>query len=757
MMMTLSHTHFNGESNPSAGGAISPELTATTGWSTQLMIPTAGYGLSAAPTKLSSTLPLGLLLRQEYRFIAFILLVGALLTSVYFLLFYKPLYESSTDVYVKNIIKSPLVASLDAGPTVKTESGYSNPLFNFQQVWQSDLLAGKLWSLMDDELRADLRANDVATEEQFKRYFTKKLVSSSIIPSSDVLALSVLWPNQEHAPQVASLAVKAFKAVNLELQKEMTAPQEVRLNTQLKALSDKLTAIRRTIKNYKIAAGAVAVTEEGTDMTRVRVDLEQQLELLNGTEQSHSRRVAELKRQLQVGSPAQAIASVAVGDDPYLVSLQTQLATLRDQKGRLLAKFTEEYPDVQQVQGQISALEASIGKRKLESVGSASGTRGFYDKARTSLTYDLAKAQADLTATQGQKTAIVRGIATLKGKANALPAKEYELKELMKVESALALEYEALHSKQLEATLRDDSLIDNLMILSPASLGKLDVKGAIFELMGWLALFTVLATVGAWAKDALQNKWVTSDVLQEVTATPILACLQWDNKQLNRTSNKLRQQWLKLGQTLLSQTETSQGEAPLLGLFSTVTVRHQSQLMDNLAHAYSNLGKRPLVVEPISSDLGRLEQEGHYLNLGVLEPTLTQLNQALRDFPERAEQLAQSQINTWQRQIREYSADGRPLEGLVLSISHSPDSVSRLMASRGYAILLQALRQEVDVVLVNTPAAEPNDALATAIASYVDSGVVYVSPSSKRQHLVTLLNELKQLELPVLGLVTRQA
>jgi uncharacterized protein involved in exopolysaccharide biosynthesis len=705
----------------------------------------------------------GLLLKQEKHWILGVFLVGLVLTAVYFSLLYHGSYKTEADVFIKDVPRSAVVADYSTNSLVKTESGYSNPLFNYQQVLKSELLASKLYPMVKDKFPADLKQLKIKDETSFNRVLSNKVITSKILPSSDVLKIVIKWPDPQHAEIMANEVIQAFKKTNIDLQRNVTHTQKGHLDVQLETLSNELTAVRKAIRSFKLNNSAVEIGSEGEGLVKVRVDLEHQLELLEGQIRFNRSRVGQLKHMLSVSSAKSAVQASSVGEDPYLVRTQALLSDLEEQRAKLKAKFTDEYPDVQAMTNQIEQIKKDMATRRQESLGGATSKRGLYDKTSTTLAYDLAKAQAELVSLQSQKSAIASGVGNLRAKTLLLPNKELGLKELEKKESSLLFAYEALRGKQLEARIKDEAVIDNLVVLSAPSEGTLDITGLVLDLAGWLLLFAGLAVASAWVKDSITNRWNSKEALESLTQLPVLTCIPWRTALMpaaqERAALRAQNEWFKLAQHL--KQVVAQNDAKIIGLFSTVNYRHQSSLISSLAYAFTKNGQIPLVLEPLQLS-GEALATGNeavspesLLSLGTLEALIDQVSGVIRQNPTQADLLISQAVVQWKQQLATAATHGKPFTGLSLAVTNQPEKIMPLFASEALTRILTALAKEVDCILVNAPALDSEDATVMSVALAVDGALVYVSPKSKRPLLKRMLVDFEKLNCPVLGLLSR--
>jgi uncharacterized protein involved in exopolysaccharide biosynthesis len=112
-------------------------------------------------------------------------------------------------------------------------------------VLKSELLASKLYPLVKDKFPADLKQLKIKDETSFNRVLSNKVITSKILPSSDVIKIVIKWPDPQHAEVMANEVIQAFKKTNIELQRNVTHTQKGHLDVQLETLSNELSAVRK--------------------------------------------------------------------------------------------------------------------------------------------------------------------------------------------------------------------------------------------------------------------------------------------------------------------------------------------------------------------------------------------------------------------------------------------------------------------------------------------------------------------------------
>jgi capsular exopolysaccharide synthesis family protein len=160
------------------------------------------------------------------------------------------------------------------------------------------------------------------------------------------------------AADYANLVVDSYREASASARWNSTQQQSAWLRRQLEDLRNKLQKAEGDLQSYRVAAGLLA---PGTD---VRVDQLKQIqdELTRAQAERMARQSAY---EVAVLSPIETLPQVI--DNERLNAHQAKLADLRRELAELSAEFTPEHYRVRRVQAQLAETEATI-KRERESV-----------------------------------------------------------------------------------------------------------------------------------------------------------------------------------------------------------------------------------------------------------------------------------------------------------------------------------------------------------------------------------------------------
>lgn len=723
----------------------------------------------SSPASLSSQSP-ALLIRallQERLLVGLGLAIGLVLLAAYWVFFHVPTYETTAKLYVRNIRKENVIGQYGGGSTVRSESGYSNPLFNYLQMIESQKLAARLYEPYNSQYSDDMARFSVYSMPKWYRLYPK-LVRAKVVPSTDIIKISFQWSDAEDAPKAFEALIDEFKSMNLGILNQTGGDRRDYLEGELKRIDTELTETRERIQQFQVSEHAVDLQNELQSLTQMRVRLEEQAQLLRGKVEFSKQKYARLANQLNLPDAEAALKATGIGTDPYLVRLRHDLAAMQQEYARGLTKMTDKHPEIIALKSELMLMERQIADRQAAIVGNAARSNqfpGIYDEAAAGLVGDFARVEADLVSQQAQLESLRRSIASIQNQEGEIPAKKVMMEQLSKREKSLATAYDDVLNSLMEASLKEKQVADNIEILSAPSKAKpvllpVVVKGVAFILFGLM-----LGLGMAWFKRDIQDNWVSADEMSEYTQWPVLGVVPWldklkDDPQNAKASRSLRDlSYVQLTDLLVNRTYVTteaHQRAQWLSFVSPVDSRSANPTISNVAAQLVNRGKKVVVIElePHIDYRKSLMvwREGRH----EFTDLITKLNEHVyKPSPiSKAELREQVMQACWEVSHPSLSqSEGR---FYYLPKTKQRVFVDDLVASPGFAEFMQVLKSAVDFVLMDLPA-KPWVLPDMSHVLRQSDGVVVVTPlNGHRKALMQGMHQLNRLGANVLGVIARE-
>ncbi len=703
------------------------------------------------------------IIKKQEKAILYGISTGFIVFIFYLVLLYIPLYNSTAKLFVRNIPLNNTITSYGEGSTIKSESGYSNPLFNLKQLLKSEKVATKLYLQYEKQLPEDLKKYGVKTRASWIGKYSKA-VNAKIEPSTDIIKIAYKWSNKKTAQKALNILITEFKNTNLELRKSIETKQREYLDTQLVKISNELDEMRTQIKDYKVNNKAIDVQNEITEITKARVSLEKQYQVIQSQISYNKKKMEDLCSQLNISNASTALRSTAIGEDPYLIKLNQQLSLAQQAYSSLSAKFTDQYPDVIAVKNEIELLENNIKTRQKESLGEFMVSRGIYDKPSQDIVTDVARVQAERVSLKAQSVSLEQGIKNLDTKIALLPSKKLGLEELQKQEKALADAYSRIKQKQMEAKIKENQIMDNIIVLSPPSSPSALTTSIVSKFICFILLGFFGAICFIWIKEDLNDRWVDSNEIEEVSGHKILGVIPWvqNNEDFSQAFIKKAEsvQGIAFGNIAMNIVSKSySNNAQSVMFISTNYNRGKSSIIPNITSALAKSNRSVVLIDTDFTNPARLLQDletqiPHYSK--DLPDIITEINRHKRlnqsiknDYVNGL--ISQILIPITFRSKRETDASFN-----YLCATKEYNNINDFVSTQGFKTILEHLKLHYEIILIDTPAKPVIYPEFTSLIDITDSVVVISGMSTKKDILLKLLQHLKKMNTKVLGIIPRE-
>jgi polysaccharide chain length determinant protein (PEP-CTERM system associated) len=297
--------------------------------------------------------------------------------------------------------------------------------------------------------------------------------------------------------RIASLFIEA----NLKLREKQAVGTSEFLDSQLKETKAKLDAQEEKVRRYKMQYSGGLPEELATNLTNL-TRLQQQESMIAGDIRDTMNRKIALQTQLNMV----ARGSKAIIHDDGKVEIDTSedsatviakdLTEKRNQLTELSARYTDKYPDVVRLRGEVKELEKKLAEIPMSvrsSIGneknvSKSPTYSPMTKESQLLKTQISSIEADIKALNREKEILRRNILSIQTHVNQAPRRDQEMLTITRDYNNLKEQYNELQRRKTEAKISQDLELrtkgDQFQILDPANLPKKPFKPNIIQILG---------------------------------------------------------------------------------------------------------------------------------------------------------------------------------------------------------------------------------------------------------------------------------
>jgi polysaccharide chain length determinant protein (PEP-CTERM system associated) len=322
---------------------------------------------------------------------------------------------------------------------------------------------------------------------------------------NDAFSISFLHEDPMIAMLTASRLASLFIEEQSKLREKQATGTSEFLASQLKETKSKLDAQEQIVKRYKMHYSGGLPEELATNMTNMS-RLQGQENMVAAEIRDARNRVVSLRTQLNLmerGTHAiihdDGKVEVDTSEDSA-AAISKDLTEKRNQLTALSAKFTDQYPDVVRLRGEVEELENKLAAIPMSVRASKENEKGTQnttkylpltgremEEARL-LKSQVSSMESDIKAMERERESIRRNIISIQAKVDLAPRREQELVTLTRDYDNLKAEYNDLQKRKREADISQDLEMrmkgDQFQILDPANLPKTPFKPNVTKILG---------------------------------------------------------------------------------------------------------------------------------------------------------------------------------------------------------------------------------------------------------------------------------
>ncbi len=330
-------------------------------------------------------------------------------------------------------------------------------------------------------VKAMIKRIDIAVDQTPQQYRGKN-------PDAETFSLSFYYGDPELAMRTTSRLASLFIEENWKLREKQAVATSSLIDTQLQDTKKRLETQEEKVKEYKLRHAGELPEELQANLGSLQRLQEQYRVTLEGIRAAEQRKVT-LQGQLSViekGSQAvvhkDGKVEVDISDQATQALVQ-EINLRRSQLAALSAKYTNEYPDVVRVRGELEELEKRLAalpeaSHSAHRGGQSAGT--FVPLAGRDLAEfrqvkaQIAATDSEIAGLKREGEAIRRRVADLEGKVDQAPRREQDLVALSRDYDNLKKMYDDLLTKKANAKISEEAEMrqrgDRFQILDPAYL-----------------------------------------------------------------------------------------------------------------------------------------------------------------------------------------------------------------------------------------------------------------------------------------------
>jgi len=342
-------------------------------------------------------------------------------------------------------------------------------------------------------------------------------IEVEVIRGNDAFTLSFEHEDPRMAMLTASRLASLFIDENLKAREQQAVGTSEFLASQLKETKERLERQEERVKQYKLRYMGELPEELQANLSLLARHQEQVRVLSDGIRSAEDRRVfleaqvSSLEKSLRSSVTDNGVAiPVDAGDDPAY-ALKVDLAAKRERISQLSSRYTERYPELIQLRGEVEVLERRIRDLADSKTSTAQGKQSVPRLVPVGISPEreeirrlrsqIASVDLEIGSMKKEREEVRKEITTIQAKVEKAPKREQEIISLTRDYENLKASYNDLLKKKLEAdvsqNLEKRQKGEQFQILDPANLPRRPFKPNRKRILG--IAFLVACAFGAGA------------------------------------------------------------------------------------------------------------------------------------------------------------------------------------------------------------------------------------------------------------------
>ena len=315
--------------------------------------------------------------------------------------------------------------------------------------------------------------------------------------SEDAFTLTVVHGNPQMAMLTASRLASFFIDENLKSREQQAAGTSEFLQSQLQETKVRLEAQEEKVKQYKLKYMGELPQQLQANL-QILSRLQEQLKMNSDATRRASDQKVFLEAQISLvraqsgaikaQAPGSSVSEAPVESNDTAILIAEELAEKKSQMAALSSKFTEQYPEMRRLKGEITQLEKQLAEANRNEGGAGTAPRRPVSRGAISgsipgarerdenfrIRAQYAAINSEIASLRKERAGIEKTIAGLEERVEKSPRREQEMVSLTRDYENLKLSYDDLLKKKLDAevsqNLEKRQKGEQFQILDPADL-----------------------------------------------------------------------------------------------------------------------------------------------------------------------------------------------------------------------------------------------------------------------------------------------
>jgi len=292
-----------------------------------------------------------------------------------------------------------------------------NPLKILSSIALSDHVIKKVW-------QGDPEKNKYQIFSDYKTLF--KMTPES---ESTVISLSVQGSNPELARQRAKLLIVAFRDRLQELREDEAIQRSRFIQREVKQAQQKLLQAQRDLTEFQASSSLVSSKEQTQELIATINNLQRERSQALSEAKANAEKVQKLSQRLNL-APNAAIQSARLAENKEYQFIRQKLSEIEANLTQLQSKFTNDHPQVRDLQSQREVLRRQLDRQIADTAGNVTRVDTKAGENTASLIKEQVLAESQGAAMQKKAEQLQTQLQQLQTQLKSLPAQQERLQQL---------------------------------------------------------------------------------------------------------------------------------------------------------------------------------------------------------------------------------------------------------------------------------------------------------------------------------------
>ena len=360
----------------------------------------------------------------------------------------------------------------------------------------------------------------------------KKKINVRLKSGNQAFEISFEWRDPEVAAKVANALASKYIEQHLQYRQEVTMGTTSFLDAEAERLRKRLEKKEEQLEEFKKKHMGMLPSQLDTN-NNILSQLRQELNNLEERLSQEKQKAMVLREQLNNLDTDRSYFNASSGEEGELSEKELELQKLSDKLADLKSKYTENHPDVVQIQKRINSLKQEIGKQNQEQEGDAKGKKARRSTKKTKLEKELRRAEANISKYEDKIDKLKSEIQKYRHRVEQTSSVSMELKNLERNYKTVRKRYNEILNKKLNAQmageLENKQKGEKFRVIDSAVPPSIPYKPDVQKLL-MLSLIMGLGLGGgaAYLRETLDPAFYTPEEVEEYLDTEVIVSLPMD-------------------------------------------------------------------------------------------------------------------------------------------------------------------------------------------------------------------------------------